>query len=384
MMQYKVASRSNRIGFTLIELLVAVVLLLVLAGLAIMVIPSANDSQATVNAATNLQQWIEIAKQRAARDRAPRGIRLLLGQAPVNATLPASNPTGVPSGGLVVVTNMVYIEQPDNYDMGFTAFPASLNTTAGLMRESTATVTNVTRTTGQVYTLVTFANTNRTLTGGAGVAAALYPVQPGDYLQLNGVSYQINLVHPPATYSSSASGMPHLTNAQRMVSLTLATSATTNPTPPYAVAGLTAMPPPPNVTTTNYRIIRQPRPIGDDQLEMPINIAIDLTPRYIQGTIHSASPVPGPWDLPTPTATTPWLDILFSPDGKVMSTPTNNLAVYDKIILWVRDLTVPDGANDPTLVVIYPRTGLIASYDVDSSNTNLQTAPYTFTTTGVK
>jgi hypothetical protein len=111
-------------------------------------------------------------------------------------------------------------------------------------------------------------------------------------------------------------------------------------------------------------------------MQMPQNIAIDLTPRFV----GSVAPVSGPWDLPFAAP----LDIIFSPDGRVMSTPSSNLAVFDKIIFWVRDITVVDGQNDPTLVVIYPKTGLVASYAVDSSGNNLATNPYTFVTTGKK
>jgi hypothetical protein len=58
----------------------------------------------------------------------------------------------------------------------------------------------------------------------------------------------------------------------------------------------------------------------------------------------------------------------------------NNLAAYDKIILWVRDINVADGQGDPTLVVVYPRTGLIAAQPVDV--TFITTSPYTFTSSG--
>ena len=84
------------------------------------------------------------------------------------------------------------------------------------------------------------------------------------------------------------------------------------------------------------------------------------------------------YDLPAPT-----LDIMFSPDGRVIGP----LAAYDKIILWVRDMTVPGAPgdpappqNDPALVCIYPRTGLMQACRVDTYLVN--TSPYTFTTTG--
>jgi hypothetical protein len=138
---------------------------------------------------------------------------------------------------------------------------------------------------------------------------------------------------------------------------------------------ITLWPPGPQtaVSTSNYKIFRQPRTVDAELLEMPQSIVIDLTPRGIGG---------GKWDLPIPTATTP-VDIIFAPDGRVIPAIGGyNLSAMDKIILWVRDvnLGVADGQNDPTLVVVYPRTGLVASQPVDVAN--LTTSPYTFTITG--
>jgi prepilin-type N-terminal cleavage/methylation domain-containing protein len=349
--------RRRARAFTLVEMLVAIALVLVLAGMALLVVPSATDGQATVSAASQLQQWIEIAKGRAARDRAPRGIRLL----------PNPN-TSQPT----YVANLEYLEQPDFYDMGFVPSASA----AGANSFATATVNTVTLPGPPPYTVtrVEFTNASKKLTGSLPITAAnasLFPVQgankstvtPCDYLELNGIAYKIDLVAPAPPVSKSA--------AKRPYTLTLVTSSTTW----YAQPSTT--PPPPNMVTTNYRIIRRPRPIGDDPMEMPQNIVIDVTPRFV----GSAAPAPGPWDLPIPQANAP-LDIVFSPDGKVMSTPGNNLAVYDKIIFWVRDITVPDGQSDPTLVVIYPKTGLVASYPVDLGN--LATSPYTFVSTGKK
>jgi hypothetical protein len=69
---------------------------------------------------------------------------------------------------------------------------------------------------------------------------------------------------------------------------------------------------------------------------------------------------------------------MFAPDGRVMGA----LASYDKIILWVRDVSVPDGQGEPTLVCIYTRTGLIAACAVDSSFFSAGTSPYTYTANG--
>jgi prepilin-type N-terminal cleavage/methylation domain-containing protein len=293
-----------RAGFTLVELLVSITLILVLAGLAILFIPRINEGQNNTRAATQLQQWINIAKQMAAKDRAPRGIRLLPGKT-----------------NIVQVTDLEYIEEPEPYTLGAVAFTGGGSGYLNLKTQSTATV-------NAAGTTVNFTNNSRLLTGGF-TTPGEYPVQPGDYLELAGVPYKINTINANGTR------------------LTLTTAA------------------PASLVTTNYRILRQPRPIGDDPLQMAENIIIDLTPRGIAG---------GKYDLPAPG--TVGLDILFAPDGRVIG----SLAVYDQIILWVRDVTLADGLGDPALVVIYPRTGLIAVHPVDT--TNLTTSPYTFTTTG--
>src|SRR5436309_2213860 len=92
-----------RAGFTLVELLVAIGLLLILMTLAVLIIPSINNAQQSTQAGTQLQQWLEIAKQSAMRDRAPRGIRLLRGQGGLNPQQ---------------VTDLEFLEQPPDLYLG--------------------------------------------------------------------------------------------------------------------------------------------------------------------------------------------------------------------------------------------------------------------------
>jgi type II secretory pathway pseudopilin PulG len=291
------------LAFTLVELLVVLALLLALTSMAVVILPRLGDGQNTTRAATQLQQWFEIAKQNAAKNRKPYGIRLIADPA---------NPT--------YVSNLVYLEQPDSYNLGQLQDASTNN----ILMPSTALVAGTT---------VTFKYASKTLTGGF-AAAPLYPVQPGDYIELGGALYKIANVDGPLNLSLNT--------------------------------------PAPVLTTSNYKIICQPRPASDDPLDMAKNIVIDLTPRLIGG---------GVWDLPIPTANSP-LDIMFAPDGRVLGP----LAGRDKLIFWVRDKTLPGAKGDPvadgdpTLVVIYPRTGLIAAFAVDT--TNLTTNPYTFTITG--
>ena len=70
---------AARPAFTIIELLVAMALAITLLGLAVAVSQSsAFDSYKTVGAADRVSQWMLVAKNRALRDRAPRGVRLIM------------------------------------------------------------------------------------------------------------------------------------------------------------------------------------------------------------------------------------------------------------------------------------------------------------------
>jgi prepilin-type N-terminal cleavage/methylation domain-containing protein len=289
-------------GYTLVELLVVMALMLVLTALAVLIVPRINDEQRATKAATQLQQWIEIAKQRAVRDRAPRGVRLLAGKTAV-----------------LQVTDIVYLEQPDDYHLGATDDSAVTHAAQKLKIQSTATAS-------AGASIVNFSNTNRLLTGGL-TDPTLYPVQPGDYIELGttGKVFKINSV-----------------NSGTQLTLTQSVPAA--------------------VTTKDYRIIRAPRPTGDDTLEMANNVIIDVQPRGLGYDLPDINKGP--------------IDIMFAPDGRVIG----NLASYDKIILWVRDVTFADGQGDPTLICIYPRTGLIAAHPVDVPN--ISSSPYTFTNTG--
>jgi prepilin-type N-terminal cleavage/methylation domain-containing protein len=338
---------TPRAAYTLVELLVVIGIILVLAGMALYLVPSISSQQQATQAGTQLQQWIEIAKQRAGRDRAPRGIRLL---------------PGTPNS--MFVTQLEYIEQPPDFWLGpGSTFTTGVSATSGLP-------------------IVTFTGGTTTLSGGVGnpgkflpnVPAPLgkpnpnagsYPVQPGDRIALGSSEETHTILAVSNVMFNPAKGI-------NINEITLV------PPPPPMPPGYTntaiacgLVPPfsgytPSSFTSASqYRIIRQPRTIGDDPLQMPANIVIDLTARGFG------------YDL---TMQAPGIDLMFAPDGRLIGP----LAAYDKIILWVRDTTVPDGQNDPALVCIYPRTGLVAACLVDEAYfiSGGAATPYTFTANG--
>ena len=97
----RIATRAGRrTAFTLIELLVVIGLIIVLATLAVMIVPNLNEKRAAARGADQLQGWLLIAKQRALRDQAPRGLRLI---------------PDVANGNPTLVKELQYIEVPENY-----------------------------------------------------------------------------------------------------------------------------------------------------------------------------------------------------------------------------------------------------------------------------
>jgi hypothetical protein len=156
--------------------------------------------------------------------------------------------------------------------------------------------------------------------GGFGLPVSnLWPVQAGDYLEVNG-------------------GLPHrIASLSDTLTLVLA-----SPLP----ASIPAANP-----TMNYRIIRAPRIQGEDQLQMPADIVIDLGTNTTYGN-------PLPQDPLTST-----IDILFSPSGAVIGRGTST----DSIYLWVRDSTLPLAQGDNTLVAVQVRTGATFAYPVDNT-----------------
>jgi prepilin-type N-terminal cleavage/methylation domain-containing protein len=293
---------DKRPAFTLIELLVVIALILVLAGLAARFIPTIGKNASQAQGGTMLQQWILTAKQKALRDQVPCGIRLMVS--------PQSLPFTDPSTGAVStqtysqVTQCVYIEKPDDFPMSSSSF---------------LSVQPKKATDAGFYNVAL----NLGLTG---------QVAAGDYLEVwgNGLMHQIAGV-------SKAGTNPTV--------LALASPIPFN-APPGAPA--TWAPPP----TKQYRIFRAPRVTGDDILDLPENVVIDL-----QTNASYGNPLP-------PQNADGSYDILFSPSGAVI-TP----GLSDTVNLWVREVdqnkpnpgiadTTDGGA---TIVAVYVRSGLTAA-----------------------
>src|SRR5690348_16495762 len=96
--------QSIRRGLTLVELLTVMALMAILAALAIRFLPTGAASARESRAGMSLQGWLNIAKQRALRDQAPRGLRLFIAQG------------GVPIRSIKVpgIVECQYLETPDD------------------------------------------------------------------------------------------------------------------------------------------------------------------------------------------------------------------------------------------------------------------------------
>jgi prepilin-type N-terminal cleavage/methylation domain-containing protein len=137
--------KQDRGGFTLIELLVVIFLIAVLAALTMAFLPNAVSSAREARAAVQLQGWLNVAKMRALRDQAPRGLRLWQ----------SADPNQVNQ-----VVECQYLEQPDDFSGG-TIKSATNNT-------------------------VIFAGVDLLNGDTSGTDKKSWSVQPGDYLEVMG------------------------------------------------------------------------------------------------------------------------------------------------------------------------------------------------------
>jgi prepilin-type N-terminal cleavage/methylation domain-containing protein len=297
--------QCNRPGFTLIELLVVLSLILVMAGITVLFMPTALDQTRASEGGAQLQSFVIMAQQRAMLDRVATGVRLQVPPQVGNPPPPA------------YVTVLQLIQRPDDLT-GYQPTGASDPTPARMITSSDTDANGNPRLN---FTGVDF-------TGGA-TDPTLFLVQVNDYIYVQG-------------------GTGH-----RIINVTSNTLSLSTP-----------LSQPVTTATADYRIKRAPRITGDEPLVMPENIAVDVGTNLKYGSLLP----PGPGNA---------VDILFSPFGEVLGNTGS-----DRLILWVRDVTLSDGQNpelngSPTLIVIAPRSGSIAAYPVNG-DPNYPGGPYVF------
>ena len=332
---------TARLAFTIVELLVAMALAVTLLGLAVAVSQSsAFDSYKTVGAADRLSQWMLVAKNRALRDRAPRGVRLIM------------DSTGS------TCREIAYIEMPEAYIVPPGARLALVYSASG--------------------SPLLFTDKQVFLTG-VSYADFSASVSIGDLFTIPelGGAYKIDAI-------ADASG---LAVASKPAGATIELSVGLNPTDhklrlPDLGAGYSPAPSPSMnavYVTGNFGIYRQARPLlGEPTQQLPLGMVIDLV-----SSVKNPGPPKYDHNIPLVTGNR---DILFAPSGEVM------FASEGLIVCLMRDINrnpAPidlmnqadlDKAGQMILIAIYAKTGAIATQNVAPASVN---DPFKFAKDGI-
>lgn len=311
-------ARRARRGFTLVELMIVIFLIGILLALATAFVPRLQERNKVTQGASQLQGWLNQAKQWALRDQAPRGIRLM-----------------APGAGSPLVSSVVFLDQPDDVRGDNFVQPGNPPAKVDMTSATTATVTPgfTVDFSGGFY--------------GSALPASDWLVQPGDFLELNGIT---GLFRITAVTSSGVGAPP------------TADTLTFSPASSFVLA------------LQEFRITRRARPrTGEPPVSLPQDAVIDLTTNGAY-----------PWySNPLPTdPVTGNMDIMFAPSGQVVGFGSN----FDKIQLWVRDSSqdLPGGGaaggnytfnGEQALVTVFVRTGMVISSRVDPTPDPAPAAP---------
>jgi prepilin-type N-terminal cleavage/methylation domain-containing protein len=320
----------RRPGVTLIELLVVIGIITALATMIVAIAPRFGERQRASRGASQLQSWLNLAKQRALRDRRPVGIRM--------PYLANSS----------FVTELQYVELPDEGVGGTVTVPYPPNPNNAPDYQFIKFVTPVQFTPNDQQ----LQNSPSALiqTGDA----ITFPDRPLGVYSMRRIAP--TKLPPPPTPDDGV--------------MYVSKDTSVNPVLYTYRVRLDQPLPPANFTTQSHIFTRKARPVvGEPVLQLPKDIAIDISR-------DPANP-PKWYRMFPPTANTSGtqpFDILFSPAGQVIGAEGN---LGSRICLWVRDVSLgdpgptelPPGYN--TLITIYTRTGHVTAHEVDSNKVNL-------------
>ena len=325
---------AARLAFTIIELLVAMGIALTLLGLAVAVSQSsAFDSYKIVGSADRVSQWMLVAKNRALRDRAPRGVRLIL------------DATGS------TCREIAYIEMPEPYIV------PPLAKLQLVYEYQAATPAKITK---RVFlTVVSLSDFQAS-------------VSPQDLVYLTdfGMSFRIETIiaGPPGTTIELTVANP--------VQLLPASPANPPQSLPDLGAGYSNPATVPVYVTSNFGIYRQARPLlGEPTQQLPLGMVIDL-----KSSVNNNIPlVGGPGGN---------RDILFAPSGEVMFANEGLIVCLmrdinrntDPLPIDLTNQAVLDKSGQMILIAIYPKTGAIATQNVAPASVG---DPYKFAKDGI-
>jgi type II secretory pathway pseudopilin PulG len=308
---------------TLIELIVVLTVLAVVATLVVVyLIPAFQDNKNVIRGVDRVTTALLIAKQRALRDQAPRGVRFITTIVTIQG-----NP-------FAVAQQLQYIERPDPiFGTGFTyvPFPPLPNTPLPPTQLSFGAGT-----TTPVPDFIGGADPS-----GPPYSVDQFAVQPGDYFRFQGSNYLILGPFTPAP--PLGSNQPSRTDLRLVNPLALVNPSSPPSTPP------------------TWQIIRQTRPIsGEPLVNLPQNVAVDVTLLTVpKASIINSMPQRVMVDPISQQTIATYFEVLFDPAGGVM-----NRGGSGTIIMVVSDITsdnYPD-YNTARAIAINPRTGQIAAH----------------------
>jgi prepilin-type N-terminal cleavage/methylation domain-containing protein len=289
----------RRGGFTLIELMVVIGVITFLAGLAMLVVPTVLEKDRTTDAVTMVEGWLQNAKLRALRDKAPRGVRFI-----VNQNLPP-----------YLCTEAQYIEVPPILVLGDGPGQYPLNSprvvfTYGLDTQFQLGGQNNPR-------RCDLQNIDNAL------AAQLVPTLPGSTLIM------------PVLDQTTAFQIVNVLGQGQGNAPNTSTITVQLDQYPDAQLGAGASPAGSNVgtyVTYHFGITGQPRPLlGEPVMQLPTNTAVDVTSGVTLADNVSQPGYTGPLGSVD-------YDILFAPSGQTISVSTGkSTGAAGQIFLWVRD-----------------------------------------------
>jgi prepilin-type N-terminal cleavage/methylation domain-containing protein len=364
----------RRPGVTLIELLVVIAIITALATMIVAIAPRFGERQRASRGASQLQSWLNLAKQRALRDRRPVGIRMPI----VTGTSASSDPRY--QFASQYVREVMYVEVPDEgiggtMEVPFDYEPIRQNPNRPPYPSSATEYQFV-----NLQTTVLFDPTLPTALLQPGDVITFTDRQMANYLQRRIIDVQKPPSGSPVPQSTTVNGVTYYN---------------------YRIQ-LDQILPPAQFATRTFVVSRRARPVvGEPVLQLPKDIAIDISRQY-DPTKPNALPT---WyRMFPPTSNTGGgnpFDILFSPAGQVIGAEGN---LGSRICLWVRDVSIntPSSSfnNDPmisepfdrppgynTLITIYTRTGHVTAHEINPAgliitNTNPWN-PFLFTQDGL-
>ena len=311
---------SRRGGYTLIELLVVIGIISALSAMAMRVVPSILDKDRSTDAVNILTGGLQRAKAQAARDKLPRGLRLIVG-ANQQAT-----------GFQLIEAPPVFVPNPNGPDT------------------STNPLTNA-------RVLLSYTPTTGATTARQCVIQNLTSDQAAQIIR--GVTIQLPTLGTWHTVIGDGSNNPNNDPSAVAQSAPLDTTK-------FSVGVMLGVYPDvrmgatTNYVTYNFGIYGLARPLlGEPTVQLPSNTCVDLAISQPTGLAASN------------------YDILFGPSGPLvasgLTTGSASSAGSGQVFLWVRDPTKPTTMSNPPsqaqvqaggeqmVVVIKTRTGAIGA-----------------------